>query len=160
MLYEVITIRYAGNHDSALVRIFSVPGFWIQGLTTKEPDESMIEVAIASVEAVFDWRKYLEEQKDEKPKHADDIVEEIFAEDTIESAAETKLAADNAEEADTDLNSELRKNDEAEIISSFESKEAEDNLAANEVQTEESLTEEDLITEDILIEEDFRNNFV
>ncbi len=152
-------IRYAGNHDSALVRIFSVPGFWIQGLTTKEPDESMIEVAIASVEAVFDWRKYLEEQKDEKPKHADDIVEEIFAEDTIESAAETKLAADNAEEADTDLNSELRKNDEAEIISSFESKEAEDNLAANEVQTEESLTEEDLITEDILIEEDFMSDY-
>ena len=33
----------------------------MQKFTTKEPDEDMIEVAIASVEAVFDWEKYLEE---------------------------------------------------------------------------------------------------
>ena len=41
--------------------IVSRPGMWMQGLTTKEPDDSMIEVAIAAVEAVFDWKKYLEE---------------------------------------------------------------------------------------------------
>ena len=41
--------------------IVSRPGMWMQGLTTKEPDDSMIEVAIASVEAIFDWRGYLEE---------------------------------------------------------------------------------------------------
>lgn len=34
---------------------------WMQGLTTKEPDDTMIEVAIAAVEAVFDWRAYLDE---------------------------------------------------------------------------------------------------
>lgn len=34
---------------------------WMQGLTTKEPDDSMIEVAIAATEAVFDWREYLTE---------------------------------------------------------------------------------------------------
>ena len=34
----------------------------LQHLTTKEPDDSMIEVAIASVEAVFDWRKFENEQ--------------------------------------------------------------------------------------------------
>lgn len=36
-------------------------GMWMQGLTTKEPDDSMIEVAIAATEAVFDWREYLTE---------------------------------------------------------------------------------------------------
>ena len=43
-----------------LVQIFSKPGLALQRLTTKEPDHSMIEVAIASVEGVFDWREYLE----------------------------------------------------------------------------------------------------
>jgi uncharacterized protein YqhQ len=53
-------IRFAGRNDSKLVRILSKPGMWLQGLTTKEPDDSMIEVAISSVEAVFDWREFLE----------------------------------------------------------------------------------------------------
>ena len=51
-------IRLAGNTDNKLVGILSRPGMWLQGLTTKEPDDSMIEVAIAAVEAVFDWRAY------------------------------------------------------------------------------------------------------
>ena len=47
--------------------ICSKPGLLIQRLTTKEPTEDMVEVAIASVEAVLDWRAYLEEQaKSEK----------------------------------------------------------------------------------------------
>ncbi len=41
--------------------ILSRPGMWMQNLTTREPDESMAEVAIASVEAVFDWKAYLAE---------------------------------------------------------------------------------------------------
>lgn len=57
--YEII--RLAGNSDNILVRILSAPGMWLQRLTTKEPDESMTEVAIASVEAVFDWKAYLKE---------------------------------------------------------------------------------------------------
>ena len=36
-------------------------GLWVQNLTTKEPDDEMIEVGIASVEAVFDWKPYVEE---------------------------------------------------------------------------------------------------
>lgn len=51
-------IRWTGNSDSTLVRILSRPGMWLQRLTTREPDDSMIEVAIASVEAVFDWKEY------------------------------------------------------------------------------------------------------
>jgi uncharacterized protein YqhQ len=54
-------IRLAGRTDNLFVRIISAPGMWIQKITTKEPDESMAEVAIASVEAVFDWKNYLHE---------------------------------------------------------------------------------------------------
>ena len=64
-------IRLAGSSDHPLVQIFSKPGLALQSLTTKEPDHSMIEVAIASVEGVFDWREYLEnlhkgEQKEDE----------------------------------------------------------------------------------------------
>ncbi|MDD2970108.1 MAG: DUF1385 domain-containing protein [Lachnospiraceae bacterium] len=57
--YEII--RLAGKSDNILVQIISAPGMWLQRLTTKEPDESMVEVAIASVEAVFDWKAYLKD---------------------------------------------------------------------------------------------------
>ena len=46
--------------------IISRPGMWMQGLTTTEPDDSMIEVGIASVEAVFDWREFLNKNFPEK----------------------------------------------------------------------------------------------
>ena len=57
--YEII--RLAGRSDNVLVRIISAPGMWLQKLTTNVPEEDMIEVAIASVEAVFDWKAYLKE---------------------------------------------------------------------------------------------------
>ena len=56
-------IRLAGKSENALVNILSKPGMMLQKLTTKEPDDSMIEVAIASVEAVFDWKKFQEDSK-------------------------------------------------------------------------------------------------
>lgn len=60
-------IRFAGNSESWIANLLSKPGLLIQRLTTKEPTEDMVEVAIASVEAVLDWRAYLEEQaKSEK----------------------------------------------------------------------------------------------
>jgi uncharacterized protein YqhQ len=58
-------IRLAGRSDNALVNILSKPGLWLQNLTTREPDEDMIEVGIASVEAVFDWKTYVEEIRQE-----------------------------------------------------------------------------------------------
>lgn len=57
--YEII--RLAGRSDNIIVRIISAPGLWMQKLTTKEPDEDMIEVAIASVEAVFNWKAYIKD---------------------------------------------------------------------------------------------------
>ena len=54
--YEVL--KAAGNSDNPVIRLLSMPGLGIQRLTTKEPDDGMIEVAIRAVEAVFDWREY------------------------------------------------------------------------------------------------------
>ena len=55
-------IRLAGIYDNKLVNILSKPGMMMQPITTKEPDDSMIEVAIKSVEAVFDWKKFENEK--------------------------------------------------------------------------------------------------
>jgi len=54
-------IRLAGKSSNPIVQAFSVPGLLMQKLTTSEPDDDMIEIGIASVEAIFDWKKYLEE---------------------------------------------------------------------------------------------------
>ena len=59
--YELL--QFTGRHEGRFVDIISRPGLWLQGLTTKEPEDDMIEVAIEAVEAVFDWRAYEEELK-------------------------------------------------------------------------------------------------
>ena len=78
--YEII--RLAGRSDNIFVRILSAPGMLIQRMTTKEPDESMAEVAIAAVEAVFDWKQYLldtfgyevqDSDLDDAPKAEEDV---------------------------------------------------------------------------------------
>lgn len=78
--YELI--RLAGRTDNLFILLLSAPGMWIQRMTTKEPDESMVEVAIAATEAVFDWKKYLydnfgyevdESWMDDAPKMEEDI---------------------------------------------------------------------------------------
>lgn len=53
-------LRLAGRSDNAVVNLLSKPGLALQRLTTKEPDDDMIEVAIEAVEAVFDWKQYLQ----------------------------------------------------------------------------------------------------
>lgn len=58
-------IRFAGKNDSKLADFLSKPGLWIQRLTTKEPTPDMVEVAIKSVEGVFDWKAYLDEARSE-----------------------------------------------------------------------------------------------
>ena len=54
-------LRLAGRYDNWFVNALSKPGIWVQHLTTVEPEEEMIEVGIKSVEAVFDWKKFLED---------------------------------------------------------------------------------------------------
>ena len=64
-------LRLAGRSENAFVNLLSKPGLWFQKFTTKEPDEDMIEVAIASVEAVFDWKPYVEKVRGEGAAEAD-----------------------------------------------------------------------------------------
>jgi uncharacterized protein YqhQ len=63
--YELL--RLMGRYDNWFTRAISAPGLWFQSLTTKEPDESMAEVAIKATEAVFDWKEYLKENFDYVP---------------------------------------------------------------------------------------------
>ena len=63
-------LRLAGRSENPVVNILSKPGLMMQKLTTYEPDDSMIEVAIAAVEAVFDWKEY---QKEEFPNGPDEL---------------------------------------------------------------------------------------
>ena len=57
--YEII--RLAGRSENPVVTLLSKPGLALQKLTTREPEEDMVEVAIQAVEAVFDWKTYLKE---------------------------------------------------------------------------------------------------
>ena len=57
--YDII--RLAGNSENPVVNLLSKPGMWVQNMTTKEPDDSMIEVGIRAVEEVFDWKTWQRE---------------------------------------------------------------------------------------------------
>ncbi len=61
-------IKKAGISDNKIIIALSKPGLWMQKITTREPDDDMIEVAIKAVEAVFDWKAYLRENGIELPE--------------------------------------------------------------------------------------------
>lgn len=86
--YEIL--KMAGRSDNIFMRMISAPGLLLQKLTTKEPDDDMIEVAIAAIEAVFDWREFrsvYDEDTDE------DAFEFIDNDDDIPQYVETFGAA-------------------------------------------------------------------
>lgn len=62
--YELL--RAAGRTENRVIQILSKPGLWMQRLTVREPDDDMIEVGIASVEAVFDWKSFVQEVRKEE----------------------------------------------------------------------------------------------
>ena len=74
-------IRLAGRTDNPLMKVLSLPGKAMQKLTTREPDDDMIEVAIAAVEAVFDWKAFLgypaEEEQDVEIQDLDSDTENV-----------------------------------------------------------------------------------
>lgn len=85
--YEIL--KLAGRSNNMFMRIISAPGLLLQKLTTKEPDDDMIEVAIAAIEAVFDWREF-------RSVYADDTDEDAFEfidDDDIPQYVETFGAA-------------------------------------------------------------------
>ncbi len=102
-------IRFAGNTENAVVRFLSIPGMWLQALTTREPDRKMMEVGIAAVEAVFDWRAYqagmgvvFETQDDGLDAYMEDGTEETGAlakETAFAMEAETETAEPVSQES-------------------------------------------------------------
>lgn len=93
--YEII--KLAGRSNHIIVRIISAPGMWLQRLTTKEPEEAMVEVAIAAVEAVFDWKNYLYEKFGYE-------VDESWMDDTgTEAAAEVLVGSEKTNMGNGDV---------------------------------------------------------
>ncbi len=80
--YELI--RFAGRSNAKITNILSKPGLWLQGMTTKEPEDDMIEVAIASVNEVFDWKAYLAEREAKQNKEDESVIQIVGLEDEDE----------------------------------------------------------------------------
>jgi len=104
-------IRLAGRSNNKVVDILSRPGMWLQALTTREPDESMIEVDIASVEAVFDWQSFIEKDNKKKSKKNEKNNKKTKKQETVKeeqkeqqvaavAAAEETAAAEEAPKAE------------------------------------------------------------
>ncbi len=86
-------IRYAGRHDNLLVKILSAPGLWIQRLTTKEPDDKQMEVAIRSLMAALpddypEIRTILAEQQKESEEDAENKTEDKANENEGETSGD------------------------------------------------------------------------
>ncbi len=119
-------IRLAGRSNNVIINILSRPGMWLQALTTREPDDSMIEVAIASVEAVFDWEKFIEKENRKKnrknsKKHQNQTAREE-KKPVADAAAAAELSA-TAEKAKTEpIQSAKEKPLEVDITQMFDIK--------------------------------------
>lgn len=124
-------IRLAGRTDNRVINLLSKPGLLLQSLTTKEPDDEMIQVAIASVEAVFNWRAFQEKeglsrnkskknakstksasskdkQKNGKSMQKADAPDVLaFPENTSDTAGEIVAAKDIAVTADTAVRKDM-----------------------------------------------------
>ena len=90
--YEIL--RAAGKHDNFLLNIISKPGMWMQKLSTKEPDDDMIEVGIKAVEAVFDWQEFLAENKEEFGRNENSKTNEAAMEDDDNDFGIDRIAVD------------------------------------------------------------------
>ncbi len=95
--YELI--RFLGSHEGKAVYIISRPGMWLQRLTTAEPNDDMIAVAIASVNAVFDWREFqgkeplpTEMESEDEPDKSGEADADIKSEGSDESEPVMKHA--------------------------------------------------------------------
>lgn len=137
-------IQFVGNSDNPVVLFLGKPGMWLQKLTTREPDDGMIEVAIASVEAVFDWRAYqagirkeLSRRKRHK-KHREREEKKVIPEDIVQDADyEQSFAA-----PDPETSMELSAEDEKAFDRPQESKKTDKASEAKKSKAEEEAKEE------------------
>ena len=100
-------IRYAGKHPSALTRALSAPGLWMQKITTKEPTDDMLEVAITSLKCSLrdDYPEFKEfyENRAWEPKTTEEAIEEnVSSNETVDNCflrSECAETRSNASEA-------------------------------------------------------------
>lgn len=84
-------IRFAGRHDNVFTRILSAPGLWMQRLTTREPDETQIEVAIASLKCAL---------PEEFPEAEETYHPEIYKKNEEKASGEEKNSVDSEQDAE------------------------------------------------------------
>ena len=101
--YEVI--RLAGKHDNIATRIMSAPGLWAQRLTTKEPTEDMLEIAITSLKCALrdefpEFREFFENRgwEEKVDESAQDSAEAELSEDVCETTSAPEVNPDHVEE--------------------------------------------------------------
>ncbi len=112
-------IRIAGNTDNKIISFLSKPGMLLQRLTTREPDDKMIEVAIASVEEVFDWEAYQRWCRSEKARR------EEKAKKAKDGTAKKSRAQIREELLERERENKQRATERARQIQEMEKKEAE-----------------------------------
>lgn len=112
-------IRIAGNTDNKIISFLSKPGMLLQRLTTREPDDKMIEVAIASVEEVFDWEAYQRWCRSEKARREEKAKKEKYG------AARKSRAQIREELLERERENKQRATERARQIQEMEKKEAE-----------------------------------
>jgi len=88
-------IMFAGKHDNIFTRVLSAPGLWVQRITTKEPTEDMLEVAIVSTKCALrdDFPEFMEfftERAWEKTDDAPEISENEIGGDDESADADVK----------------------------------------------------------------------
>ena len=131
--YELI--KFLGSHEGKCVYIISRPGMWLQHLTTREPTEDIVEVAIASVNAVFDWREF----QGKPPAEPEAQIESASESEEPVAEAESVLEAEAVESV----------TESEEPVAEVES--------APEAEVVESVTEPDLVSdesiEDVVVED-------
>ena len=97
--YEVLML--AGKHDNMFTRIVSAPGMWVQRLTTKEPTEDMLEIAITSIKCALrdEFPEYMEFFVNEGWKTEEEKAREKADEDISDGEVENPedVADENAE---------------------------------------------------------------
>ena len=117
--YELI--RFLGSHDGKCVYVISRPGMWLQHLTTAEPTEDIVEVAIASVNAVFDWREF-----QGKPPLPTELEDEPDGSADAQGTAEETADVQGTEAAATTAAQETGSAAEPEVVTDFFADDAED----------------------------------
>ena len=133
--YEII--RYAGRHDNAFIRFITAPGLWIQRITTKEPSDDMIEVAIVALKSALP-EEFTEEEVFQGiavPETETDT--EPLPEESETVTEETVVSEENGEEASKDEEKKTEISEDEEESASTEGAAEETKAPANEEEIKE-----------------------